>query len=430
MDVKSAFTYGKIEEEVYVCQPSGFKDPDFPDRVYKVEKSLYGLHQAPRAWYETLSTYLLDNEFQRGKINKTLFIKRYKGDILLVQVYVDDIILFGSQRRSLHHKKEWQSSIDKDKYVGEILKKFEFTEVKTVSTPMETQKPLLEDEDGEEVDVHMYRSMIGSLMYHNTQEPDIMFAIQCACLDTKVNPKGFSELPSLAHCGNVIYAAIKSTPRTTRIFIPPIEPNLAEHARISAIKLDDYQLDPVTQPPSPSSPFTMAAYQGQLHTILEDMDRYPNSCLEELEAFMTLWDVKPRVKESSLETLSMDELITQLRQMCEDAEDCAIAEALAAAVVTYATSTQEENNLGSNSSQNKACNYKEFRAVMHENFHEGDRVKFASSTLLNDALTWWNVYVRSVTLDTAHATTWSDFKAMFIRKYCPRNEIKQIENEL
>ncbi|GJX48521.1 reverse transcriptase domain-containing protein [Tanacetum coccineum] len=124
-----------------------------------------------------------------------------------------------------------------------------------------------------------------------------------------------------------------------------------------------------------------------------------------------------------------------------------VAEALAAAAVTHAASTQEENNLGSNSSQNKTCNYKEFRAVMHENFRgtegavgltrwfeklesqfgisnvaEGDRVKFASSTLLDGALTWWNVYVRSVTLDTAHATPWSDFKAMFIRKYCPRNK--------
>ncbi|GKB81267.1 putative ribonuclease H-like domain-containing protein [Tanacetum coccineum] len=100
MDVKSAFLYGKIEEEVYVCQPPGFEDPDFPDRVYKVEKALYGLHQAPRAWYETLSTYLLDNGFQRGKIDKTLFIKRHKGDILLVQVYVDDII-FGSTKKEL-----------------------------------------------------------------------------------------------------------------------------------------------------------------------------------------------------------------------------------------------------------------------------------------------------------------------------------------
>ncbi|GJY21245.1 reverse transcriptase domain-containing protein [Tanacetum coccineum] len=106
-----------------------------------------------------------------------------------------------------------------------------------------------------------------------------------------------------------------------------------------------------------------------------------------------------------------------------------VAEALAAAAVTHAASTQEENNLGSNTSQNKTCNYKEFRAVMHENFH-GNRVKFASSTLLDGALTWWNVYVRSITLDTTYATPWGDFKIRFIWKYYPRNEIKQMENEL
>ncbi|GJY58000.1 putative ribonuclease H-like domain-containing protein [Tanacetum coccineum] len=160
MDVKSAFLYGKIEEEVYVCQPPGFEDPDFPDRVYKVEKALYGLHQAPRAWYETLSTYLLDNGFQRGKIDKTLFIKRHKGDILLVQVYVDDII-FGSTKKELcnafeklmHEKFQMSSMGELTFFLG--LQKFGFTEVKTASTPMETQNPLLKDEDGEEVDVHM-----------------------------------------------------------------------------------------------------------------------------------------------------------------------------------------------------------------------------------------------------------------------------------
>ncbi|GKC58928.1 putative ribonuclease H-like domain-containing protein [Tanacetum coccineum] len=194
MDVKSAFLYGKIEEEVYVCQPPGFEDPDFPDRVYKVEKALYGLHQAPRAWYETLSTYLLDNRFQRGKIDKNLFIRRDKGDILLVQVYVDDII-FGSTKKSLciefekmMHKKFSDEFLFQDKYVTEILKKFGFPDVKTASTPMETQKLLLRDEDGDVVDVHLYRSMIGSLMYLTSSRPDIMFAI-CACARYQVNLK-------------------------------------------------------------------------------------------------------------------------------------------------------------------------------------------------------------------------------------------------
>ncbi|GJU97631.1 putative ribonuclease H-like domain-containing protein [Tanacetum coccineum] len=201
IDVKSAFLYGKIEEEVYVYQPPGFEDLNFSDRVYKVEKALYGLHQAPIAWYETLSTYLLDNRFHRGMIDKTLFIKRDKGDIMLVQVYVDDII-FGFIKKSLctefekmTHKKFHMSFmgeltfflglqvkqkedgifISQGKYVTDILKKFSFFDVKTASTPIETQNPLLKDEDGKEVDVYMYRLMIGSLMYLTASRPDIMY---------------------------------------------------------------------------------------------------------------------------------------------------------------------------------------------------------------------------------------------------------------
>nr|GEZ65290.1 hypothetical protein [Tanacetum cinerariifolium] len=100
MDVKSAFLYGTIKEEVYVCQPPGFEDPENPDKVYKVVKELYGLHQAHRAWYETLATYLLENRFQRGTIDQTLFIKKQQKDILLVQIYVDDII-FGATNKAL-----------------------------------------------------------------------------------------------------------------------------------------------------------------------------------------------------------------------------------------------------------------------------------------------------------------------------------------
>nr|GEX07597.1 hypothetical protein [Tanacetum cinerariifolium] len=202
MDMKSAFLYGKIEKEVYFCQPLGFDDPEFLDSVYKVEKAFYDLHQAPRGWYKTLSTYLLDNGFHRGQIDKTLFIKRFKGDILLVRVNVDDII-FGSTKKEMciefekmMHKNFQTSSmgeltfflglqvtqkddvifISQDKYVDEILKKFSFSTMKTASTPMETLKPLLKDENAKDADVYLCRSMIGSLMYLTYLRPDIMFA--------------------------------------------------------------------------------------------------------------------------------------------------------------------------------------------------------------------------------------------------------------
>ncbi|GJT07790.1 putative ribonuclease H-like domain-containing protein [Tanacetum coccineum] len=175
MDVKSAFLYGTIEEEVYVTQPPGFKDPDHPDKVYKVVKALYGLHQAPRAWYETLANYLLSNGFKRDKIDQTLFIKKQKGDILLVQVYVDDII-FGPTNKELCIGFEKLMKDNQDKYVAEILKKFNYSDVKSASTPVDLEKPLVKDGDADDVDIHLYRSMIGSLMYLIASRSDIMFA--------------------------------------------------------------------------------------------------------------------------------------------------------------------------------------------------------------------------------------------------------------
>nr|GEY88002.1 hypothetical protein [Tanacetum cinerariifolium] len=158
MDVKSAFLYGTIEQKVYVCQPPGFEDPQNPDKVYKVVKALYGLHQAHRAWYETLPTYLLENGFKRDTIDQTLFIKKQQKDILLVKQKKDGIF------------------ISQDKYVAEILKKFRLSEGKSASTAIDAENPLLKDSDSEDVDVHTYRSMIGSLMYLTSSRPDIMFA--------------------------------------------------------------------------------------------------------------------------------------------------------------------------------------------------------------------------------------------------------------
>ncbi|GJV20895.1 putative ribonuclease H-like domain-containing protein [Tanacetum coccineum] len=214
MDVKSAFLYGNITEEVYVKQPPGFEDPAHPNKVYRVVKALYGLHQAPRAWYERLSTFLLKHGYRRGAIDKTLFIKKDRRDIMLVQVYVDDII-FGSTKSSMVKdfedlmQKEFKMSsmgeltfflglqvkqtsagifLSQDKYVKDILNKFDFRTIKPASTPIEAHKSLGKDEEGEDVDVHLYRSMIGCLMYLTASRPDIMFAV-CLCARFQVTPK-------------------------------------------------------------------------------------------------------------------------------------------------------------------------------------------------------------------------------------------------
>nr|GEW39136.1 retrovirus-related Pol polyprotein from transposon TNT 1-94 [Tanacetum cinerariifolium] len=172
MNVKSAFLYGIIEEEVYVCQPSGFEDLQFPDKVYKVEEALYGLHQAPRAWFQMSSIGELT--FFLG-----LQVKQKKDGIFISQ----------------------------DKYVADILKKFDFSTVKTASTPMETNKALLKDKEADDVDVYLYRSMIGSLMYLIASRPDIMFAVY-ACARFQVTPK-----VSHLHAVKRIFRYLKGQPK-------------------------------------------------------------------------------------------------------------------------------------------------------------------------------------------------------------------------
>ncbi|GJR22397.1 putative ribonuclease H-like domain-containing protein [Tanacetum coccineum] len=183
MDVNSAFLYGTIDEEVYVSQPSGFIDPKFRKKVYKVVKALYGLHQAPRVWYATLSTFLLKSGYRRGTIDKTLFIKKNKNDIIINEEHIPDE-LYGRA-----HLLSW--------ITGPVERR---------CTLIETQKPMIKDKEAADIDVHLYRSMIGSLMYLTTSRPDIMYAVY-ACSRFQVTPK-----TSHLHAVKRIFRYLKGKP--------------------------------------------------------------------------------------------------------------------------------------------------------------------------------------------------------------------------
>ncbi|KAJ9542143.1 hypothetical protein OSB04_028649 [Centaurea solstitialis] len=232
MDVKTAFLYGHLKEEVYVAQPEGFVHKEHPDYVYVLDKALYGLKQAPRAWYEELSKHLLSKGFKKGSVDSTLFLMKEGEHIVVIQIYVDDII-FGSTSRELCKKfenvmtEEFKMSmmgeinfflglqvrqfsdgifINQSKYIFDLLKKYDMSGCHSIGTPMATGNSIGPDHEGKDVDLRNYRSMVGSLMYLTASRPDIMFAT-CVCARYQAKPKE-SHLAAVKR----IFRYLKGTP--------------------------------------------------------------------------------------------------------------------------------------------------------------------------------------------------------------------------
>jgi hypothetical protein len=214
MDVKSVFLNGKISELVYVEKPPSFEDPTKPNHVYNLSKALYELKQAPRAWYERLRDFLLSKGFKIGKVDTTLFTKKIGNDIFICQIYGDDII-FGLTNEDFCKEfgemmsREFEMSVIgelifflglqikqlkegtfvcQSKYVKDIVKKFGMEDAKPIKTPMATNGHLDLNEGGIPVDLKLYRSMIGSLLYLTASRPDIMFSV-CMCVRFQAAPK-------------------------------------------------------------------------------------------------------------------------------------------------------------------------------------------------------------------------------------------------
>jgi hypothetical protein len=206
MDVKSAFLNGPIKEEVYVGQPPGFEDDMYPDHVYKLSKTLYGLKHASVAWYECLRDFLISNAFKVGKADPTLFTKTCNGDLFVCQIYVDDIIFGSTNQKSceefsrvMMHKFEMLmmgelnyflgfqlkqlkegTFISQTKYTQDFLKRFGMKDAKPAKMPMGTNGHLDPNKGGKSIDKKAYRSMIGSLLHLCASRPDIILSI-CMC---------------------------------------------------------------------------------------------------------------------------------------------------------------------------------------------------------------------------------------------------------
>nr|GFA24094.1 retrovirus-related Pol polyprotein from transposon TNT 1-94 [Tanacetum cinerariifolium] len=171
MDVKTAFLCGSLREDVYVCQPKGFIDADHPSYVYKLKKALYGLKQASIAWYDELSTFLLQNKFSKGTIDLTLFTRRFDDDILVVQVNQSPSSMF----------------INQSNYMNEILKKYGLNTCDIIGTLMDIKDKLDIDHIRTPVDATKYRSMIGALCTLR-QADRTLYMLLVYVLDTKLTP--------------------------------------------------------------------------------------------------------------------------------------------------------------------------------------------------------------------------------------------------
>lgn len=203
LDVKSAFLNGYLQEEIYVEQPKGFLVKGKEEKVYRLRKALYGLKQAPKAWYNKVDDYLQSLRFIKSPSEATLYVKKSDTNLIIVSVYVDDMLVTGSNEKLVDEfKAEMFKAFEmtdlglltyflgmevkqgdngvficQKKFAKEILKKFHMEDCKDISTPMNQKEKFSKEDGAEKVDEMLYRSLIGCLMYLTATRPDIMFVV-------------------------------------------------------------------------------------------------------------------------------------------------------------------------------------------------------------------------------------------------------------
>nr|GEU45127.1 retrovirus-related Pol polyprotein from transposon TNT 1-94 [Tanacetum cinerariifolium] len=465
MDVKNVFLHGSLKKDVYVCQPEGFIDADHPSHVYKVKKALYGLKQAPRTCYDKSSMFLLQNHFFKGTIDLTLFIRHFYDDILVVQVYVDDIIFGSTHPRYIQlfydlMKSRFEMSmmeemtfflglqvnqspcgifINQPKYVLEILKKYGIESCDPVGTLMEIKDKLDLDQNGTPVDATKYRSMIGALMYLTSSRPYI---------DSGFELTGFSDAD---------YAGCKDTFKSTfggaQYLVLWMRTQLTDYSfqfKNIPIYCDSKSAIAISCNPVQHSRTKHIAVR--YHFIKEQVEK----------GMIELYFVKTDYQLADILTKALpadrfNYLVrclvmngnpsrVNIKQLCDSFRN------------ETSTMAKADNPIRNTRPREipvaKRGNYKEFISCQpfffngtegvvglirwfkrtesvfsKSNCAKENKVAFASGTLNNDALSWWNAYAQPIGIEQANKITWTELKRFLTNKYYPRTKIKKLEDE-
>nr|GEV93016.1 putative reverse transcriptase domain-containing protein [Tanacetum cinerariifolium] len=457
MDVKTAFLNGPMKEEVYVAQPDGFVDPDHPEKVYRLRKALYGLKQAPRAWYDELSKFLISKSFTKGTIDPTLFKIRYREDILLVQIYVDDII-FGSTNpkyskrfeKLMHsrfemsltremkfflglqiHQSPYSIFINQAKYTLKILHKHGIDKGQSIGTPIATKPKLDADLNGNPVDQTGYRSKIGSLMYLTSNRPDIVQAVYfCARYQLRPTEKHLKEVKRIfRYLREAEYMALSASCAQ----IMWMRTQLQDYGfNYNKIPLYCNSQSAIAISCNPVQHSRTKHIHTQYHFIKEQVE---NGIIElyfvrteyQLADMFTKALPEDRFKYLSGELTKSGGLLAGIhglfsgrycglvkRVTCEypwprpgETTRTLQLQNILPQIVTQVTVNMNNANGGNGNGGNNRCSYKTFIACNRKEF-DGKGARGCEAAI---------------------GKSWNDFRALLVEEFCPRNEMEKLENE-
>ncbi|GJX65693.1 retrovirus-related pol polyprotein from transposon TNT 1-94 [Tanacetum coccineum] len=469
MDVKTAFLNGPLKEEVYVAQPEGFVDPDHPEKVYLLRKALYGLKQAPRAWYDELSNFLMSKGFTKGTIDPTLFKIKYGEDILLVQIYVDDII-FGSTNpkyskrfeKLMHSRFEMslmgemkfflglqihQSPkgifINQAKYALEILKKHNMDNCHSIGTPPCTSGEI------QFIGVKLVSWMSKNKICTDVFSRGRVRGVICKLCSSNVDEDTTSRLWLQLQQNTVVLRLSVSHSNFMQTPVKTVVRHLKSHSKAQSTKTIYLEKLKIYSKDFRKLDLKLSKIMQQechheltsgeivslnfIESIKEARSRVQDLTSGEIVSLNLLSQTR-KLGHSTMELLSIFNLMPPKRTSTSEAPamtQAAIRKLVADSVTTaLEAQTTTANTISTEGAIGLIRWFERTESVFsRSNYTKDCKVKFATGTLTEEALSWWNSFAQPIGIEEAYKITWVEFKKLLIKKYCPRTEVQKMEDE-